>query len=429
MSIHEIECYSLLDRNETNNNMKIFKKLFKNNNIININIFNKTLKSWLLSQTLSSPGFKLSPSLLRYIKVILKCKIECCIDKKNQKTFCYINIDKENKKIRTQDWFSYTFLYSIKKKLKKKFKKKQHGYSIYKNIYNELFNYNKNISIVEFKGVIENNRRIHLLQNSKRTDLELKLFDDTLSIIIEFLEIRSHNSWKEFEIDSFRLYQIIRYNEDIKATWMILEKTLIEKGTNIFTDELSNKAITIIEDIYLLNDERTFVTGKLEIITGNKNFSEMLYDSNNNYEKYCIHIESVNNFIKCWKNKNSKKKYSEHFKKISENLNNNAIDNIILDLNDLGLTDYFSESDSEEEIDYKKENKNFICNDNGDIEYFNFVGFQQYIYMLEEKYLTNYKAKMELGNLYIKLSRGLIDTFKERFEKLKSSNDNSFIIY
>ena len=36
---------------------------------------------------------------------------------------------------------------------------------------------------------------------------------------------------------------------------------------------------------------------------------------------------------------------------------------------------------------------------------------------------------MDLGDLYIKLSKGLIDTFKERFEKLKNSNDNSFMIY
>ena len=124
------------------------------------------------------------------------------------------------------------------------------------------------------------------------------MFNNSLSIIIEFLEIRSHNNWKDFEIDSFRLYQIIQNNKDVKATWIILEKTLIEKGVNIFTNELSDKALTIIEDIYLLNDERTFIIGKLEIITGSNEFSEMLYDSNNNYNKYCINIEAVNNF-KC----------------------------------------------------------------------------------------------------------------------------------
>jgi hypothetical protein len=433
MSIHEVQCYTLLDRNETNNNMKIFNDLFKNDKIINIGIFNKTLKSWLLKQTLCYPGFKLSPSLLRYIKIRLKCKIECCINKKNNRTYCYINIDGETKKIRTQDWFSYIFLYLIKKKLNiKKKKKTNSGYKIYKKIYNELFNYNRSIGIVEFKGVIENNRRIHVSQNPKRTDLELRMFNDSLSIIIEFLEIRSHNNWKDFEIDNFRLYQIIQNNKDVKATWVILEKTLIEKGVNIFTNELSNKALTIIEDIYLLNDERTFVTGKLEIITGSNEFSEMLYDSNNNYNKYCINIEAVNNFIMCWKNNNSKKKYSEHFKMINQRLENNMINNIELNFRDLNLSDCYSESESESEMDCDKNSEpmyNFVCNDDGEIEFFNFVGFQQYILMLETKYLTNNKAKMDLSNLYIKLSRGLIDTFKERFEKLKNSNNNSHIIY
>ena len=257
------------------------------------------------------------------------------------------------------------------------------------------------------------------------------MFNDSLSIIIEFLEIRSHNNWKQFEIDSFRLYQIIKNNEDIQATWMILEETLIKKGVNTFINDLSNKALTIIEDIYLLNDERTFVTGKLEIITGNKQFSEMLYDSNNNYNKYCINIEAVNNFIMCWKNENSKKKYSEYFKKINKRLDDNIIDNIAFDFQDLNLSDC-CESGSESDMDCNKNNEqtfNFLCNDNGEIEFFNFIGFQQYIYMLETKYLTNHKAKMDLGDLYIKLSKGLIDTFKERFEKLKNSNDNSFMIY
>ena len=49
--------------------------------------------------------------------------------------------------------------------------------------------------------------------------------------------------------------------------------------------------------------------------------------------------------------------------------------------------------------------------------------------MIDIKYLINPKAKMNLGNLYIDLSRGLIDTFKERFQQLKNSNDNSFMIY
>ena len=141
----------------------------------------------------------------------------------------------------------------------------------------------------------------------------------------------------------------------------------------------------------------------------------------------------------CWKNNNSKKEYSQHFKMINQKLENNMIDNIELDFRDLNLSDCYN-SESESESESKSESKincyknsehpcNFLCNDDGEIEFFNFVGFQQYILMLETKYLTNNKAKMDLNDLYIKLSRGLIDTFKERFEKLKNSNNNSHIIY
>ena len=49
--------------------------------------------------------------------------------------------------------------------------------------------------------------------------------------------------------------------------------------------------------------------------------------------------------------------------------------------------------------------------------------------MIDVKFLINPKSKLILGNLYIDLSKGLIDTFKERFTQLKNSNDKSFLIY
>ena len=425
MPITQFHCLDLLDRKRFYNNSNILYDLFQGKIEVDNNLFNETLKLWIIDTDFNKPGFKLSPDFLRYVTIVLNLKLVCNINKKSKYTNCYININGLQKKIRKQDWFTYTFVYFIKNSLKKNRKKS----SIHNEIFKQLFTYDKLLGITKFNGVIENNRRIHSSPYPKRTDLEFRLFDGKISFIVEFLEKRSHNNYNQFEIDSFRIYQITKNHHDIKASWLILEETLINDGIDKFFKKLTNKAISLITDLYLLNDERTFIVGKLEIITGNRTFSEMLYDSNHNQDDFCINIEAVNNFIMCWKNKKCKKEYGTYFKNISSQLINKSSNDDVNILSQLEILDLSDCDDSETECDTPCEKFNFICDKKGDIEYFNFVGFQQYIYMIDIKYLINPKAKMNLGNLYINLSRGLIDTFKERFQQLKNSNDNSFMIF
>jgi len=299
--VTKFDCIDLLDRKSFNNKtLKIFNNIYKDKFEIKKSIFNNALLHWLNNTNIGLPGCKLHPNLLRYIHINLKLPIVCEIDKNKNKTFCYIYINNTKKKIRTQDYFSYNLIFELKKLIRKK--KKQ---NIYKKIYKQLFEYDKNMKITKFKGIIENPRLINS-SNPKRTDLEIKLFNNEISIIFEFLEIRSHNDFNQYEIDEFRLYKITKNHDDIKATWLILEKTLIKKGELLFFFELVEKTLDLITNLYLLEDEETFIVGNLELITNNIQFSKMLYKGHSNYGLCNISKHSVDHFIMKWKNNNSK---------------------------------------------------------------------------------------------------------------------------
>ena len=119
------------------------------------------------------------------------------------------------------------------------------------------------------------------------------------------------------------------------------------------------------------------------MITGNKDFSEMLYDSNNNNQKYCIHINSVDKFITSWKDKKSILDYHNYFKKITENNNksNKEEDNeeIITLLDNLQLSD-LDDSDTENEKTNDNIKNNYTCDEDGNIEFFNFTGSTIHLY-------------------------------------------------
>jgi hypothetical protein len=422
--ITKLECIDLLDRKNFNTkSLKIFKNLFKNTFEIDKNVFNNTLLNWIKNNNLSAPGCKLHPNLLRYIYINLNLPLVCNINPKNKTTFCYINLNNEKKKIRTQDYFSYTLIYDLKNKLRRKKKKDP----IYKEIYKQLFCYCPYLKITKFLGVIENNRFINT-PNPKRTDLEIKLFNNKISIVIEFLEIRSHCDFNQYEIDEFRLYKITKNNYDIKATWLILEKTLIKKGEIIFFDNLVNKLLKLVTNLYLLEDEETFITGNLELITKNKKFSKMLYKSHKSITDFSISKNSIDNFINNWKNKNSKFEYGKFFQNLVQNQDNNiSEEDIILELNDLDINDL--DDDVDENIINNEDSPFFICDINNNIEFFSFEGFNQYILNLESKFLKNSYEKLRISKLYTKITKGLLDIFKERYDRLKNSTDNSFFIY
>jgi hypothetical protein len=421
--VTKFDCIDLLDRkNLKNPSLNSFRNLFKDTCEVNKNIFDNVLINYIKINNLSSAGFKLHPNLLRYLEINFKIPIICDIETKKKKTFCYLNVNNNIKKIRTQDFFSYTLIYNLKDKLR--IKKKNNN--LYKKIYKQLFTYDSYLKITKFLGVIENNRFINS-PNPKRTDLEIKLFDNKISIIIEFLEIRSHNDFNQYEIDEFRLYKISKNNNDVKATWLILEKTLIEKGDIIFFKSLSDKLLKLIVNLYLLEDEETFIVGNLQLITKNKQFSNMLYKSHKCDDDYSISKKSVDNFIFNWKNNKSKKEYGYYFKNLFENNKKNiSTDELIFELDDLHLSDIdedINDNDIDEEVKY------FICNDYDEIEYLSFEGFNQYILNLEERFLKNSYEKLRISKLYTKITKGLLDIFKEKYNRLKNSTNNSFFIY
>ena len=123
MPITELHCLDLLDRKKFYNQHNIFYELFKNIFEIDNELFNNTLKLWISNTNFNKSGFKLSPDFIRYAIIVLKMNLFFKIYKKKKTTYCYFTINNQKKKIRTQDWFSYNLIYTIKKKLKKNIKK------------------------------------------------------------------------------------------------------------------------------------------------------------------------------------------------------------------------------------------------------------------------------------------------------------------
>ena len=206
------------------------------------------------------------------------------------------------------------------------------------------------------------------------------------------------------------------------------QELLKRKNSKLF-NKLSIKLIELIKDLYLLQDEKTFVVGKLKEITKedeNCGFSEMIYESDKNKNLHCISIEDVDSFVKKWKSEEHKQEYKNYFvslypiNKISLNDNNISSD-IELDFD-------FSDSEESESDDIEDDNINqmpFLL-EKDKITYLNFDGLNQYLGMLKDEHLISPQIRLNVIKLYNNITKGLISCLKDRYNQLIRCQDNSF---
>ena len=142
--------------------------------------------------------------------------------------------------------------------------------SLFEVRYNKILQENFNKSLEKWimetnlnkSGDIEYPRYIN--KKHYRTDLEFIFnFNESennknFRIIIEYLE-NHHDSIDEYDRDKIRLYKIRKSDDEIKATWIVLEKNI--KNFNDTVIENSEKLISLLVD--LLDNEREFIIGHL----------------------------------------------------------------------------------------------------------------------------------------------------------------------
>ena len=443
-------------------NSNIFE--FKNGEISKQD-FNISLEKWLNETALNKPGLKLNPNILNYIEENLKYKIRFSkkdfvpyivnnnantrkLEKDNSKE----NEENKKKSFRKQDYFTFKLVNTLRKELETKMENSKKN-SLYNNIYQDIYeNLFENSSYLNklFLGDIEYPRYIN--NKSYRTDLEFTFNlnstenDNTFKIIIEYLEPH-HDPIDEYDRDEFRLYKIKRSNQEIKATWIVLEKNI--KNFNETTKQIAEKLLNLLVDLYLLENEREFIIGHLLLITDNIHFSTSLYDSwnvkNTDNEKCIIEKNQLSGFINFKNDGNSQIQYDEYYKESINKLiryeNNKQIINeesdYDSDLDDLDSDDGDDDNDELENVISNKEiisqNDFYQTNSKNEITTFSFKGYQYYLLMLKEEYLKNEIDRLKIYGIYINITDEFMNSLQERYNKLNNfhsdkSNNSSFII-
>lgn len=419
MEFSKNDILNLMDRRSFSNGT-IFANLFKNTRIVTMTNFNLEVKNYLIENKhkLNKAGSKLSPNFLNYIKQNIP-RVKILMDKDTKKAYISFRDfegDRHKVYIRNQDYFAYRLILKMYKQLFEK--------PCYETILNDLFEKRSYLDRY-FLGSIENTRFVN--KNRYRTDLEFKfnIKGNEFIVVLEYLEDH-HDALDSYDRDNFRLYKLKEEYEEIKAAWLIIENNLINNQRATYSKQIkkiSESLISLIFDTQLLENKDEFIVHNLEIITDNRSFSEMLYESYQNQYEFVIEIEFINLFMR-FKNNKCAQKYMEYF------IDQYPIQvNVVL--NDQSEEEPDLDSDSEEESnDSEEEYINYYdLDDNGNISKFNFEGFQLYLMNVDENYLeAGIEGKKDIYQLYIDITRELISTLEQRYDKLKSVVNQSFVI-
>ena len=414
---------NLMDRRKFSNN-SIIANLFKISETVTMRNFNLEIKNYLIENKnkLNKAGSKLSPNFLNYVKQHVP-RVKILVDNKSKKAHIFFNDfdgDKHIIPIRNQDYFAYRLISKMYKQLLKK--------PCYENILNNLFEKKPYLDNY-FLGSIENIRPVN--KNKYRTDLEFKfnIDENNFIFVLEYLEDH-HDETNCYDRDNFRLFKLQKQYEEIKAAWLITEKNLINDKKNAYSNQISKiskSLISLIFDVHILENKDDFVIDNLELITKNKEFSETLYESYKNEYEYVIPLVDVNKILN-FKDDDLMHEYMNYFithnpSRIKVVLNNESEEE---------PDEFDSDDESDEESSDESEDNYddyYDLDENGQISKFNFEGFQMYLMCIHEKYLKKgIEGRKNIYKLYIDITRELISTLEQRFDKLKSVVNQSFVI-
>lgn len=279
----------LLDR-------KAIPNEIKNDPILKTSNIKKIIEK-MLNKTESLSNRKSSPNFLRYG---IKQEI---FNVRSRNERCYIRYNNKKIYIRNQDYFSHLLVDTIIDSSKSN--------PLFHKIFNKnIYEYNDFYSMDMFLGQIE------VPRNNYRTDLEFKytINDKDYCHIIEYFEIKGHSKFYNRQEDNFRLYNIIKNNNNIiGATYFLEEKWDFKKDD--YFETFVSKLTKILYDNYYLMNKRKYVINELNKITNQRELSKMLYDSHVNKNDFVINKNLIDHII-TWKNSKMKKNIGNFLMKI-----------------------------------------------------------------------------------------------------------------
>lgn len=427
-------------------NYKQLPAVFKN---IKENEINNSFIEWIKNHSFHHAGSKLSPNFLNYLYSNLNFKF--IVDFTNQNIYLQDENNTIKKKIRNQDYFSYKLMLELQNQIQEnliKYKEDDFLLSIYKEIEINIFNYEENIfkSPYLFTGYIE--RQYYDKNGKKRVDFEIELNINNIkkSIVIEYLEKHHEdkdNSINDFERDNYRLYKIEKIsNNNIISYHFILQKDILsidikryENKVKQFTTYLLN----IIETEFKLNRKNEYIINSLYKITGNKLFSEILYNS---YKLKELNICSIDHkdmksfFIKI----KNKKMYEKHLIsmytiKDTQIIESNNNKNKKLKCISAFDSDEESDEETDEELNKDEESdedehetiqetklKNiydddkkilFIINEKNEILKYSYDGFLEFFNNLEIRFLLKKEFKRSTNKMFNNITSALLSSLED----------------
>ena len=232
--------------------------------------------------------------------------------------------------------------------------------------YEEIYNFFINFSLyLKKKNCIEANNLINMIFNDKgyfKGYLNSKIMLNPYTMVISF---NTHNNF----------FAIVVGEEN---------DTILENYIS-FSDFNSDKTDLKYEHLYkcivnkiLLQNPEEYIINNLTNITKNKSLAEMIFKSYDKKDEYIVNIEEIESII-LFKSSKFKLEYREYFKSLYIN---------------------------EKVYFYDNNSKNY---------YLNFEGFNKFLLNLNEKYLSTFKIKESINDLYYKITKELIDSYNQLF--------------
>lgn len=439
-------------------NYKQLPAVFKN---IKENEINNSFIEWIKNHSFHHAGSKLSPNFLNYLNSNLNFKF--IVDFTNQNIYLQDVNNTIKKKIRNQDYFSYKLMIELQNQIQEnliKYKEDDFLLSIYKEIEINIFNYEENIfkSPYLFTGYIE--RQYYDKNGKKRVDfeIELNINDKKKSIVIEYLEKHHEdkdNSINDFERDNYRLYKIEKIsNNNIISYHFILQKDILSINITNYENKMkqfTKYLLNIIETEFKLNRKNEYIINSLYKITGNKLFSETIFNSYKFREKNICNIDKddIKIFFRQIKNK---KKYENHLIsmytikdietiKSDNNQNKKLKCKLVFDSDEESDEETDEELNEDEESDdindIIEENKLkkiydddkkilFIINENNEILKYSYDGFLQFFNNLETQFLIKKQYKKDINKMFNNITSALLSSLEDIVDYQEKEHTNKF---
>ena len=429
-------------------------------NIQNENEISNNFIEWIKNNEFHFAGRKLSPNLINYLCSNLNFTFT--VDFTNNNIYLQDVNNTMKKKIRNQDYFSYKLMVELQNQIQEnllKYKEDDFLLSIYEEIKTNIFNYQENIFKLPylFTGYIE--KEHYDKDGKKRVDfeIELNINDIKKKIIIEYLEKHHQdkdNSINDYDRDNYRLYKIQKIsNNNIISYHFILQKDILSINIKDYENKIkqfTTYLLNIIETEFKLNRRNEYIINQLYKITGNKLFSEILYNSKQHRDKNICGIDHTTMrpfFIKI----NNKKKYENHLISmytikdigiIKSNNNQNKKLKCFSDFDSDEESDEESVEESVEESDKESDEelednklKNiydddkkilFIINEKNEILKYSFDGFCEFFNNLETQFLKKKEYKRSTNKMFNNIKSALITSLEDiaNYQEKELSGEN-----